>query len=245
MIEELGYSSYFLAVYDIVREAKRRRIPHVGRGSAANSLVSYLLGLTPVDPLRYDMYFERFLNPQRTSPPDIDIDFSWKRRDEILGYVYERWGHERVAMISTHVTFRARSALREVAKVFGLGDAEISTVSKFLPHISAAGLGTAQREFPELRGVDLHSEPYCHVLPLAGAPGRQAAAPRHPLRRGGDRARAGDGLHRAAARGEGLRRDAVRHVPGGGCGADQDRPAGQPQPGRAGGRAGGAGAYGR
>lgn len=176
VIEQLGYTSYFLAVYDIVREARRLGIPHVGRGSAANSLVSYLLGLTPVDPLRYDMYFERFLNPQRTSPPDIDIDFNWKRRDEILNYVYQRWGASRVAMISTHVTYRARSAIREVAKVFGLGDAEISAVSKFLPHISASGLPTAQRDFPELRGVDFASEPYCHVLPLAS---RLDGKPRH------------------------------------------------------------------
>jgi len=176
VIEQLGYTSYFLAVYDIVREATRRRIPHVGRGSAANSLVSYLLGLTPVDPLRYDMYFERFLNPQRTSPPDIDIDFNWKRRDEILSYVYQRWGSGRVAMISTHVTYRARSAVREVAKVFGLGDAEIGAVSKFLPHIAASDLPSAQRDFPELRGIDFTSEPYCHVLPLAS---RLDGKPRH------------------------------------------------------------------
>ena len=175
-IERLGYTSYFLAVYDIVRESRRRRIPCLGRGSAANSLVSWLLGLTPVDPIRYDMYFERFLNPARKSPPDIDIDFNWRRRDEIVQYVYERWGHDSVAMISTHVTFRARSALREVAKVFGLGDREISTISRFMPNIRASGLETVLRDFPEMRGVDLSSEPYCHVLPLAS---RLAGKPRH------------------------------------------------------------------
>ena len=175
-IDRLGYTSYFLAVYDIVRESRRRRIPCLGRGSAANSLVSWLLGLTPVDPIRYDMYFERFLNPARKSPPDIDIDFNWRRRDEIVQYVYDRWGHERVAMISTHVTFRARSALREVAKVYGLGDREISTISRFLPNIRASGLDSVVRDFPEMRGVDLHSEPYCHVLPLAT---RLAGRPRH------------------------------------------------------------------
>ncbi len=175
-IDRLGYTSYFLAVYDIVRESRRRRIPCLGRGSAANSLVSWLLGLTPVDPIRYDMYFERFLNPARKSPPDIDIDFNWRRRDEIVQYVYDRWGPERVAMISTHVTFRARSALREVAKVYGLGDREISTISRFMPNIRASGLDSVLRDFPEMRGVDLHSEPYCHVLPLAT---RLAGRPRH------------------------------------------------------------------
>jgi DNA polymerase III alpha subunit len=175
-IERLGYTSYFLAVYDIVRESKRRRIPCLGRGSAANSLVSWLLGLTPVDPLRYDMYFERFLNPARKSPPDIDIDFNWRRRDEIVQYVYDRWGQDSVAMISTHVTFRARSALREVARVYGLGERELSTISRFLPNIRASGLDTVLRDFPEMRGVDLTSEPYCHVLPLAS---RLAGKPRH------------------------------------------------------------------
>jgi len=88
----------------------------IGRGSAANSLVSYCLGLTGVDPVKYNLYFERFLNKGRSSPPDVDIDFSWKERDEIVRYVFEKYGYENVAMISTHVTFRARSAFREVAK---------------------------------------------------------------------------------------------------------------------------------
>lgn len=176
VIAELGYTSYFLAVYDIVREAGRRRIPCLGRGSAANSLVSYVLGLTPVDPLRYNMYFERFLNKERKSPPDIDIDFNWRRRDEIIQYVYDRWGAGRVAMISTHVTYRARSALREVAKAFGLSDREISTISRHLPSINAQGLTSVVNDFPEMRGIDFSSEPYCHVLPLAS---RLAGKPRH------------------------------------------------------------------
>lgn len=176
VIDKLGYSSYFLFVRDIVREASRLRIPCLGRGSAANSLVSYLLGLTPIDPLKYNLYFERFLNPERASPPDIDIDFNWKRRDEILSYVYRRWGEERVALISTHVTYRAKSALRETAKVFGLSDREISQVSRFLPSMNAGKLtGTAQR-LPELRGIDFSVEPYKHILPLAA---RLAGKPRH------------------------------------------------------------------
>ena len=176
VIEALGYTSYFLAVCDIVRAAGRRGIPWVGRGSAANSLVSYLLGLTPVDPIALNMYFERFLNPERKSPPDIDIDFSSKRRDDILKYVYERWGADRVAMISTHVTFRARGAFREVGKVFGLGDREITQIARHLPHTSARNLQSVKRDFPELAGIDLSAEPYCWMLPLAS---RLNGCPRH------------------------------------------------------------------
>jgi len=176
VIDKLGYTSYFLAVYDIVRAAGRRGIPCLGRGSAANSIVSYLLGLTPVDPIALNMYFERFLNPARQSPPDIDIDFSSKRRDEILKFVYERWGRERVAMISTHVTFRARGAFREVGKVFGLSDKEISIIARRIPHTSAEGLTTIKQDFAELRGVDLRAEPYCHIIPLASQLG---GCPRH------------------------------------------------------------------
>ena len=176
VIEKLGYSSYFLFVYDIVRAAGRMRIPYVGRGSAANSIVSYLLGLTPVDPLMYNMYFERFLNPDRKSPPDIDIDFSSDRRDDILEYVYERWGRERVAMISTHVTYRARGAFREVAKVFGLSDSEIRLVSRYIPHISAPDLRGIQQRFPEMRGVDFSAEPFRYIIPLAS---RMGGCPRH------------------------------------------------------------------
>ncbi|MCC7478027.1 DNA polymerase III subunit alpha [bacterium] len=176
VIEELGYSSYFLFVYEIVREAFRRRIPFVGRGSAANSIVSYLLGLTPIDPLRYNMYFERFLNAERSSPPDIDIDFNWRRRDEILSFVYERWGHERVAMISTHQCFRARGALRELAKVYGLSNAEISQISRYMPSMNAAKLAGVVQTLPEMQGVDLSAEPYRQLLPLAA---RLGGRPRH------------------------------------------------------------------
>ncbi len=175
-IEEMGYSSYFLFVYEIVREAFRRGIPFVGRGSAANSIVSYLLGLTPIDPLRYNMYFERFLNRERSSPPDIDIDFNWRRRDEILSFVYERWGHERVAMISTHQCFRARGALRELAKVYGLSNAEISQISRYMPSMGAGKLAGVVHTLPEMQGIDLSAEPYKQLLPLAA---RLGGRPRH------------------------------------------------------------------
>ncbi|MFH1515248.1 MAG: DNA polymerase III subunit alpha, partial [bacterium] len=133
VIKRLGFSSYFLAVWEIVHLTRQRNIPCIGRGSAANSLVSYCLWLTHVDPIKSDLFFERFLNPWRSSPPDIDIDFSWKRRDEIIDWVYERYGRDRVAMISTHVTFRMRSAIRETAKAFGIPEKEALSVTDKIP----------------------------------------------------------------------------------------------------------------
>ncbi|MEE2876271.1 MAG: DNA polymerase III subunit alpha [Candidatus Neomarinimicrobiota bacterium] len=126
IIIDMGYADYFLIVWDIVRWANRRGIPTVGRGSAAGSMVSYLLGITPVDPLKHKLIFERFLNPERKEPPDIDVDLCWKRRDEVLEYVYERYGEERVAMISTFNTYRFRGALRDVARAMGLSEREIN-----------------------------------------------------------------------------------------------------------------------
>ena len=88
VIITLGYADYFLVVWDIIQWANKRGIPTVGRGSAAGSIVSYILGMTPVDPIKYKLLFERFLNPARSDPPDIDIDFCWKRRDEVIQYIY-------------------------------------------------------------------------------------------------------------------------------------------------------------
>jgi DNA-directed DNA polymerase III PolC len=120
MIEELGYSTYFLVVADIAAEARQRGIPVLGRGSAASSLVAYTLGITPVDPIAHQLTFERFLHPERPDPPDIDLDFCWRRRDEIIDYVYRAYCDSHVAMIGTHNTFHTRSAVRETVKVFGL-----------------------------------------------------------------------------------------------------------------------------
>lgn len=115
VINRLGFAPYFLVVHDIVRRTSERGIPSLGRGSAACSLISYCLKMTHVDPLAYDLYFERFLNPTRKSPPDIDLDFDWKRRDEIIEMVYQTYGAERVAMISVTNRFAGRSAFRETA----------------------------------------------------------------------------------------------------------------------------------
>ena len=126
IIRNKGFASYFLVVRDIVRQSVRS----CGRGSAAASLVSYCLGITHVEPITHNLFFERFLNEGRTDPPDIDVDFPWDERDGILDYVFRKYGAERVAMIANHVGFRARAAVREVAKVYGLPDQEIKSVTE-------------------------------------------------------------------------------------------------------------------
>ncbi len=129
LIELKGFSSYFLVVREIVMRSPRI----CGRGSGAASLVAYCLGITNVCPLKYNLYFERFLNPGRKDPPDIDIDFAWDERDAVINSVLEEFaGH--AAMVCNHVLFQPRMAVREVAKVFGLADAEIGAMAKKLPH---------------------------------------------------------------------------------------------------------------
>ena len=125
IIREKNFAHYFLVVADITRKAGRS----CGRGSAAASIVSYALGITHVDPIKHRLFFERFLNPGRLDPPDIDVDFAWDERERIVDYVFARYGNRRAAMVANHNTYGARSALREVAKVFGLTDAEISRVT--------------------------------------------------------------------------------------------------------------------
>lgn len=176
VIRDLGLSDYFLVVWDIYREAKRRGMMTLGRGSAANSIVSYVLGFTDIDPIEQNLYFERFLNKSRSSPPDIDIDFSWRERDEIVKYVFDKYGYNRVAMISTHVTMRARSAFRETAKVFGFSEAEISKISKFIPWTSAKNLPHLSELFPEARNLKLNVSPWKEIVDIAS---QLAGVPRH------------------------------------------------------------------
>ena len=176
IIHDRGLTNYFLVVWDILREAKKRGMMHIGRGSAANSIVSYCLGFTDIDPIEHNLFFERFLNRSRSSPPDIDIDFSWKERDEIIKYVFQKYGYDRVAMISTHVTFRARSAFREVAKVFGIPDTEITKKSKFIPWTDARNLPDVPELFPEAKSLKFNDEPWKTIVNIAA---KLANFPRH------------------------------------------------------------------
>jgi DNA-directed DNA polymerase III PolC len=133
VIDAMGFAPYFLAVVAIAELARQRGIPCLGRGSAADSLVAYCLGLTDADPLRYGLLFERFLNPGRSDLPDIDLDFCWRRRDELLAAVYAHFGPDHVAMLATYSTCGPRSAYQEAAKALGVPAAEAARRSKLLP----------------------------------------------------------------------------------------------------------------
>ncbi len=125
IIHELGFSAYFLITWDIIRYSMSRGFYHVGRGSGANSIVAYCLQITDVDPIALDLYFERFINPRRSTPPDFDIDYSWKERDQVLDYIFKRYGGAHTALLGTISTFHHRSAIREMGKVYGLPKGEI------------------------------------------------------------------------------------------------------------------------
>jgi DNA-directed DNA polymerase III PolC len=167
VIHRLGLAPYFLLVWDIVREARRRGIPAVGRGSAASSMASYCLGISRVCPLRWDLYFERFLNEQRGDCPDIDLDLCGARRDEILEYVYRRWGAGHVAMIGSYVTMHARLAVREVAKAFGVVPGEVNRFTRRLPHRPVREIMEALAVLPECRLLAAGEEPWRTVLAVA------------------------------------------------------------------------------
>ena len=131
VIAQKSFEAYYLITYDIVHFARNQNFGHVGRGSGANSIIAYCLELTNVDPIELDLYFERFLNPERSSPPDFDIDFSWKDRDIVTQYIFDRYGREHTALLGTHTTFKGRSILRELGKVFGLPKGEIDNLVEY------------------------------------------------------------------------------------------------------------------
>jgi len=161
IIHRLGFSSYFLITWDVIRYSMSRGFYHVGRGSGANSIVAYCLRITDVDPIDLDLYFERFINPKRTSPPDFDIDFSWKDRDEVLDYIFKRYGRKHTALIGTISTFRNRSIFREMGKVYGLPKEEIDLLVKEPEsalndnHITRRiyEAGSLLMDFPNLRSI--------------------------------------------------------------------------------------------
>jgi DNA polymerase-3 subunit alpha/error-prone DNA polymerase len=165
-IASMGFSAYFLIVQDIIQNSPRT----CGRGSGAASLVAYCLGITNVCPLKHNLYFERFLNPGRTDPPDIDVDFAWDERDDLLNKVLEQHSGY-AAMVSNHVLFQPRMAIREVAKVYGLTDAEIGRVSKRLPRFwrareSEPELLTGIKRRPESKALEF-PPPWPEILALA------------------------------------------------------------------------------
>jgi DNA polymerase III alpha subunit len=171
VIARLGFAEYFLAVNEIAEAARRRGFRFLGRGSAANSIVSFALGLTPVDPIRHNLYFERFLNPERRSPPDIDLDFSWKERDAVVRWIFDHFGHDRVALIATHITLQPRQAIREVGKAMGLTEGEVNRFTRPIPGWLGEGFGgigfqPVQKRLAELPDVF----PECRHLPIGEEP---------------------------------------------------------------------------
>jgi DNA-directed DNA polymerase III PolC len=176
MIERMGFTDYFLLVAEIVGFARARGIPSVGRGSGASSIVAYVLGITNVDPIRYGLCFERFLNPSRRDCPDLDIDLCWKRRDEVIAHVYDAYGHGRVAMISTHATLGARSAFRETAKALGVPNARVNALARRVPRDLEPPYGQRLQALPHARDVDWREPTLARALALAE---RLSGAPRH------------------------------------------------------------------
>ncbi|MBP1670256.1 MAG: DNA-directed polymerase PolC, partial [Bacteroidetes bacterium] len=161
VIDKLGFSSYFLITWDIIRYSMSRGFYHVGRGSGANSIVAYCLKITDVDPIELNLYFERFINPKRTSPPDFDIDYSWKDRDDVQDYIFKRYGKKHTALLGTVTTFRDRSIFRELGKVYGLPKEEIdrlveepgAVINKSEITGQIEQVGNMLMDFPNIRSI--------------------------------------------------------------------------------------------
>jgi error-prone DNA polymerase len=174
IINSLGYADYFLLVWDVVNFARSRGIRCAGRGSAADSLVSYCLFLTEVDSWRRGLLFERFLSPERAEKPDIDIDFDARHRDRVAAYVYEKYGEEHVAAVCTYNTYQARSAVRDLAGVLDFPREEADYIAKLLPHAPADAVEVLLENLPELKKSRLGEEKYRQLFhfcrEIAGLP---------------------------------------------------------------------------
>ncbi|MEA2039812.1 MAG: DNA polymerase III subunit alpha [Thermodesulfobacteriota bacterium] len=170
IIQNMGFSGYFLIVADFIEYARRRDIPvGPGRGSAAGSLVAYCLDVTNIDPIEYGLIFERFLNPQRISMPDIDIDFCINGRDEVIQYVAEKYGRENVAQIITFGSMKARGVIRDVGRSLNIPLAEVDRIAKLVPEGPNVSLERAIREEPELKRLEQGAESARKLLKISRA----------------------------------------------------------------------------
>lgn len=177
VICRMGFADYFLIVWDFIRFARERSIAvGPGRGSSAGSLVAYVLRITDVDPIRYRLLFERFLNPERVTMPDIDIDFSDERRDEVIDYVSDKYGHEHVAQIITFGTMAAKAAVRDVGRVLNLSYQEVDRTAKMIPGHLGITIEEALRLNPEM---DAHARSHEKVANLISFARRVEGFPRH------------------------------------------------------------------
>jgi len=183
VIDQLEFSGYFLITWDIIRYSNSQGFMHIGRGSGANSIIAYCLGITDICPLELDLYFERFLNLNRKSPPDFDIDWSWKERDTILEYIFSRYGSDHVAFCGTNVEFKYRSIFREVGKVFGLPKEELDALAKNPMDLHPTNkvvrqvqqYGMLLEKYPNQRsmhscGILIYEEPITNYTPLEMPP---------------------------------------------------------------------------
>ena len=169
IINQMGFAGYFLIVRNIVRFAKQNNIPvGPGKGSSAGSLVSYLLNITEVDPLKYQLFFERFLNPERIDLPDIDIDFGQLGREKVISYVFKKFGNNRVTHVSTISTYAARSAIRDAGRALGFLPREINKIAKLMPIFSSPGVIRASlKHLPELQKLPCDQEPLKSLFSFA------------------------------------------------------------------------------
>ena len=166
LIDELDYGGYFLTMWEIVRYCRREGILCQGRGSAANSVVCYCLGITAVDPTRVELLFERFLSRERHEPPDIDLDIMHVRREEVIRHVYAKYGRDRAAMVANVVRYRARSAVREVGKALGLSETAVDRLAKLLSHHGALDATGETAELAQHTGLDPASPLHGHLFRL-------------------------------------------------------------------------------
>ena len=154
VIQSMGYVDYFLIVWDFIHFAKSHDIMvGPGRGSAAGSIVAYSLGITDIDPIRYQLLFERFLNPERVSMPDIDIDFCFERRQEVIDYVVSKYGKDRVVQIVTFGTLAAKGVVRDVGRVLDMPYAKCDSIAKMIPGDLGMTLDKALKASPDLRNA--------------------------------------------------------------------------------------------
>ncbi|MEM9462811.1 MAG: error-prone DNA polymerase [Myxococcota bacterium] len=170
LIAELDYGGYFLTMYEIVERCREQGILCQGRGSAANSAVCYCLGITAIDPVKMDLLFERFLSKERAEPPDIDLDIEHQRREEIIQWVYGRYGRRHAAMVANVIRYRARSAIRDVGKVLGLPATAIDRLAKLSSHYYGGGQGSGgmSPEFLQHAGLDPQAPVHQHLVHLVG-----------------------------------------------------------------------------
>ena len=180
MIAEMDFATYFLITWDIIRYAESAGYHHVGRGSGANSIVAYCLYITDVEPLELDLYFERFINPQRSSPPDFDIDFSWDERDDVTDYIFKRYGREHTALLATYSTFQHAAVIRELGKVFGLTPTDIEAILDHWHRHTPGNWEWTGRKGEESAGNETSATP----LPAASLPEGLHPWAKHILRYG-------------------------------------------------------------